>query len=607
MKVKFSKIKQKFVLHEERQPVIPLPKGRNAGKIAHYCAFGQTRMGKDVIIEYLIENLHRLGYKIIDITNDDFIESAGFSIPCNIRPMLNYMKRIRIEGSDKTFWDYYKNFTGLKVEVYHPLIMKGIRSTLPPNFRLFTLPISFFTERTNIRILTDDNVSDGTVSKIVQFVEKLKKGKTFTNVLSVVVDSKDVKYSVEEYGAGNVRSKVFLYTDTSQSLDAILRPFRNMLKYGIFSSDNFTYEVDGKVFNPVLTDKKLKEIILDKKTITVFSTKWLGTKDERVKIAILNHILWRIKTVVSELYSRGKRVPTVILIREARKFFPNKDSREPYKKILADNAEDIGKGIAKAHCHLVLNTQEPNDLPDGLLSQIGVQFIFRINRKEHEIKEQFRGQFLLTNEHIKRIRTLENHRFYMSFSPEFIDYSEVDFSLIPDFLPNDVTHFINPLKGNKLLYKFTGHLSESQDDMNIFAYKYREDTWFKVRPHQEALASEWKDKSEREMKIAEKRYQISLKNAMAKKLGFTSIYAVKILYGLVKLMEENGRNPVTWTEIRNLTGVAKTTITDILNRFENEGIVERHVETKGDVILTDSGFDLYNENELEIKKLLDIS
>lgn len=512
--------------------MIDLPKD-----ITHAGVFGTTGVGKSEEAEKYCEDQYlNYGKKIIDLTNDRFIEGVSWSHPTRIRYFRKNIKWARRK---------YKNFPkakGLPTEIYHPLI-SNLPAKLPPNVKLYTLPPDFFSYEEVLKVLTNDSLSDASVTSLVQHIEKINDEESFSTIPAKIHEAVEKK-TLKTRGLGG-KVPLYFFFDSAQSASSANKPLLKMKNLGIISSRRFPY---------ILNDERIKEMLYDRKTVSVFSTKFIDQRYYKIKLAINLYLTIKIREL-----SQG--IGNVILyIREARNLFPHQRVSDRALKVLSELAESMAKDCRKAGIQLVLDTQTPWDLPDGVLDQLDLKFIFRHDRKISDIIEMYRGSRPLSDQMIKNIKALPRHRFYIAGA--------------------DVPFHVNRPSGNKLDFKLTDHYNKGEDELKLMARVYPRREWKSTKNALKLLADDWSGakKVTKQFERMHKKEQLTI---MAKRIGVTlnSLYVMRYLR---KEHEKNGQP--TWIRLKDImlgSGLVESSTKDALNRlYNNMGFVRQNEQTK---------------------------
>ena len=514
---------------------------------------GTTGTGKSMVGEHLceLEYLNR-GDKIVDLQNNKYLEGIGFMRRTRIPKFQNTIEKIKQVADDELRAKIEKIENGFPIEVYHPLAV-GVPSRLPPAVKLYTIPVDFFGNEDVLRVITNDSLSDAAYTAISQNIEKVSLDESLPAVPLRILESVEKKI-LKTTGMG---VPLFFYTDMSKTASTANRPFLKIKNLGIFSS---------RMFPHCLTDEKLRSILLDRETITIFSTRWINERHKKMKWAINLWLLVKIREIAKEI---GGGI--VVYIREGRELFPSGHQNDKAKKVLAEIAEDIVKDCRKAGLRLVIDTQSEDDLPSGVLSQCSHRFIMRHDVQTGKLFDILANTPGLSRNHIENIRKLHNYRFYVSYPGCSIER--------------------NPLRGNTLNYKFSDHLEERENELQLMYEVYEPDSWYKTKPVLDMLKADWKATAEAKTKKIQKLHEAEEIRITAKLLGFNTENDLKVL----KWMYQHGNVARGFMEVfHGVSGMSKSTCHAALGRLAARNMIEQL--DNGDYVLTPAGADFVEAN-----------
>jgi DNA-binding MarR family transcriptional regulator len=519
-------------------------------EFSHKAVFGSTGVGKSILAELLCEaEMINNGKKIVDLTNNRFLEGVSWCNPTRIRPFRDKLREIRrIASKPEIFRE-----RGLDTEIFHP-ICSTLPKKLPPNFRLYTLPIDFFAYEEVLRVITNDSISDSAMISLIQHIEKITDTDSFSIIPAKIMESVEQK-TLKTRGFQDV--PVYFFFDSSQSASSANRPLLKVKNLGIFSSRNFPY---------VLDDSVIRESLKDSSKVTVFSTRFIDQRHFKIKLAINMYILMKLRDL-----NKGTG-DTVVYIREARELFPNQKTNDRSLKVLGEQAESMAKDVRKAGITMLLDTQSPSDLPDGVLDQISTKYIFRCDKRLTEIIEEFRGMKPLDDERVKNIKSLRNHHFYVTGS---------------NILPS-----INKFNGIVVQYKISDHLEKDENELDLLKKRWKKSEWFQTKPYLELLAKEWKGSTEKMGKKYEYHFKTEAQKSLAAQLGIT--------WTELKVFRYLHRHPDkefhSFTEVKRACGLAPSTANNALARMHDRGFVFKDKETNNKYALTETGKEFIKEH-----------
>ena len=519
----------------------------NLPKWTHIGIFGTTGVGKSTLGELICEIEQRNNkMKIIDLQNNKYLEVCSFMTPTRNKLFLKNMKKYRIKPS------------GFKTDVFHPIV-KGLPSKLPEIIKMYTLPVDFFAYEEVLRVLTNDTLGDAAYVGLTQEVEKLKKDDSFPALPAKILEGLDKKI-LKTNGLGNV--PMFFHFDSASSASSANRPLLKVKNVGVFSSSDHKY---------CFTDKKMINMLKDKETITGFSTRWVDSRHKKIKLAINLYLLMKIRDLAKK--SGGN---IIVYVREARELFPNSRVTDKALKVLGELAEDMIKDCRKAGIHLILDTQTPWDLPDGVLDQLSLKFLFRHDKRESDIMDMYSGSPSMDRERIKNLKKLPNFKFYVS-------------------APN-IPINCNPFSGQALDYKLSDHLEERDNELAFIKRSYPDMENYKTSKYLEALRFDWMHTHEKYSGKFYRRYADDQERSNAKSMGIT----VNDLRIIKYMNEHKDIKEFTFKELQNNCGLAKSTASDSMDRLNNKGFIRRG--ENGSVIILDSLTDFINTNISNFKK-----
>ena len=519
----------------------------------HCGIFGSTGTGKSTLAELLCEiEYMNNGSKIVDLTNNRYLEAAAFMRPTRKK---SFRQNILRESGGKV------KPKGFPTEIYHPIIA-FLPEKFPPSIKLYSLPLEFFAYEEVLRVLTNDSLGDASYVALTQEIEKLSKTDSLPAVPSRILETISRKI-LKTYGLG---VPMYFYFDTGSSASAANRPILKVKNVGIFSSTNFEY---------TLTDGKIEEILRDRKTITGFGTRFIEQKYRKLKLAVNLFLITKIRDIAKR--SGGE---IILYIREARELFPSPRVSDKGLKVLAEQAEDLVKDCRKSGIKLILDTQTPWDLPEGVLDQLSLRFIFRHDRRESDILDMYAGSPSLDRERIKHIKRLRNFYFYMSG-------------------PN-VPLAVNKFTGITLDFKLSDHLEEKEDELNFIKGVESKKTWYETKPVIKGLKEDWMDTYNKYKGKFERLHVEDLEKVKARSMGI----AVSDMRILKYLFIKRAKQPIKFKELQTNTGMPKATCQDSINRMEYKGFVKR--DKKSRVSFSETGLKFVQENQkhFEIAKLI---
>lgn len=510
-------------------------------KWTHMGIFGTTGVGKSTLAELICEIEHQnKKMKIIDLQNNKYLEVCSFMRPTRNKRFLSNLRSYRVKPM------------GFQTDVYHPIVT-GLPTKLPEIVQMYTLPIDFFAYEEVLRVLTNDSLGDAAYVSLTQEVEKLKKHDSLPALPTKILESIDRKILKTE---GLDKVPMFFYFDSSMSASSANRPILKVKNVGIFSSIGHEF---------CLTDDRIVQILKDHKTITGFSTRWIDSRHRKIKLAINLYLLMKIRDL-----ARRAGGGLVVYIREARELFPNPRYSDKALKVLGELAEDMIKDCRKAGIHLILDTQTPWDLPDGVLDQLSLKFIFRHDKREADIMDMYVGTPSMDRERIKNIKKLRNFRFYIS-------------------APN-VPISNNPFGGTSLDYKLSDHLEERDNEIGFIKKSFPDMKEYNTNEFLESLRSDWMQTYEKYSGKFNRRYWKDQERVNARSMGI-SVSDLRVL----KYMYQNQeKKEFTFKEIQNRCGLAKSTAADSIDRLHNNGFIKRG--KKGSVIIMDSTIEFVENN-----------
>ena len=513
----------------------------------HCGIFGTTNTGKSTVSELICELMYHKGYKIIDLANDRTLEACGFMRPTRKAVFRNFMKNNLPKDQQPK---------AIPLNIYHPLVTT-IPKRLPPCFNLYTLPLDFFSYENILRIITNDSMSDPSYVSLSEEIDSISKSDSFPAISSKIYGTLNKKILKTK----GMNVDLFFPYDSTMSGMSASRPLIKAKSLGLFSSNDF---------DQTLSDKRILEMLKDRKHITAFSNRFMNQKFKNFKLAQNLYILMKIRDLAKK--SGGN---ILVYIREARTLFPNRKKGDKASKVLCDEAEDMIKECRKSGVKLLLDTQEPDDLQDGVISQVSTQIIHRIDRKESDILETFKGSPGLRNRNtIKAIKTLPDHRFFISHPG------------VPE----------NPLSGYKLKFKFTDHLEKNEDELRLISKTEPKETWYNTSENLELLRENWL-KTAQKYKGIEMAYNSDNENAVARAMRLS-----KSQLRIIKVFHKEGDQPYRQVYLQKKAKVAKSSIHDSINDMVEANLL-KILKTKGkkEILLTQKGRELLHKN----KNLLD--
>lgn len=522
-------------------------------KWEHGGIFGTTGVGKSTLGEFICEimNLNK-NMKIIDLQNNKYLEACSF-----MRPTHNKRFRAVLMNANLMINNNILKPRGFQTEIFHPISI-NLPPKLPEAIKLYTLPMQFFAYEDVLRVLTGDSLTDAAYVSLSQELEKLKKTDSFPALPSKIVESVEKKF-LRTQGLGEV--PMYFYFDSSIVASSANRPILRAKNVGIFSSEDYEY---------CITEDRLRGVLRDKKTITAFSTRWVDQKYKKIKLAINLYLLMKIRDLAKNV---GGNI--VVYIREARELFPNQRNSDKSMKVLAELAEDMIKDCRKAGVHLLLDTQSPWDLPEGVLDQITLRFIFRHDRRESDIIEMYKGIDSMEKERIQNIRRLRKYHFYISHE----DFSIAD----------------NSFFGNMVTFKLSDHLQERQNELTFIKKTYPNCNYNNTNDFLVSLRANWYRTHERYSGKFQRRYIQDQERAAAKSIGM-AVSDMRILKYLHKRFAEDKIRESNFISIQKNCGLAKSTTSDSLDRLQNNSFITRG--DRGIVKLLNSTIEFINENKV---------
>ena len=446
---------------------------------------------------------------------------------------------------------------GFKTDVYHPIVM-DLPPKLPKIVNLYSLPIDFFAYEEVLRVLTNDTLGDAAYVSLTQEVEKLKNDDSLPALPAKILEGVDKKI-LKTNGLGKV--PMYFVFDTSSSASAANRPLLKVKNVGIFSSSKHRY---------CLTDSRLLEILKDHNTITGFSTRWVDARHKKIKLAINLYLLMKLRDLAKK---SGGRL--IVYIREARELFPNPRYSDKALKVLGELAEDMIKDCRKAGIHLILDTQTPWDLPDGVLDQLSLKFIFRHDKRESDIMDMYSGSPSMDKERIKNIKRLRNFAFYVS-------------------APN-VPIGSNPFNGQALDYKLSDHLEERDNELSFIKRCFPDMENYNTSEPIESLRSDWMQTHEKYSGKFDRRYNTDQERSNARSMGI----AISDLRVMRYASKHKETKEFSFKEIQNNAGLAKSTASDSIDRLQNNGFVKRG--EKGSIIILSTLLEYVKNNYQNFK------
>lgn len=518
----------------------------------HAGIFGSTGTGKTMLAELIceIEYINN-GKKIIDLTNNRYIEAVSFMRPTRIPKFRRNLAITRSKCNEKS--QRFLIPRAFPTEIYHPII-GDLPKKLPPNIKLYTLPVDFFAYEDVLRVLTNDSLGDAAYVSLTQQIEKIKRDESFSMIPVKIIESLEQK-TLKTMGFRD--TPMYFFFDPSSSASSANRPLLKMKNLGVISSQNFPL---------VLDNQKMRNILLDRNTITAFTTRFIDQRYNKIKLAINLYLLNKIREI-----SKGVG-RTIVYIREARELFPNPRFTDKALKVLAEQAESMAKDCRKAGIQLLLDTQQTNDLPDGVLDQIKLKFIFRHGNRESDIMEMFRGSPSLDNSRVKHIRRLRDFRYYISSA--FVSIS------------------VNPYPGRTMYFKLSDHLEQDEDELGYISKVVPKSEWFDTAPKIDALADDWKQTSDKISGKFDFRRMKEKEVAVAKSIGITS--SEMRVFGY--LHEQGGRTS-RLKDIQIGASLAKSTAKDALDKMINNGFaICKEEDGISAYCLTEKGLKFVEEN-----------
>lgn len=519
----------------------------NLPKWTHIGIFGTTGVGKSTLGELICEIEQRNNkMKIIDLQNNKYLEVCSFMTPTRNKMFRKNMKKHGIKPS------------GFKTDVFHPIV-KGLPSKLPEIIKMYTLPVDFFAYEEVLRVLTNDTLGDAAYVGLTQEVEKLKKGDSFPALPAKILEGLDKKI-LKTNGLGNV--PMFFHFDSASSASSANRPLLKVKNVGVFSSADHKY---------CFSDKSMINLLKDKETITGFSTRWIDSRHKKIKLAINLYLLMKIRDL-----SKKSGGNIIVYVREARELFPNSRTTDKALKVLGEIAEDMIKDCRKAGIHLILDTQTPWDLPDGVLDQLSLKFLFRHDKRESDIMEMYLGSPSLDRERIKNLKRLRNFKFYVS-AP-------------------DIPFSSNPYNGLSLDYKLSDHLEERDNEISFIKRSYPDMEFYNTSDYLDSLRSDWRKTHEKYSDGFNKRYANDEEKSNARSMGI-SLSEFRVIKYVCKYKDIK---EFTFKELQNNIGLAKSTASDCMDKLNNNGFIRRG--EKGTVIILDSLRDFIKTNKAKLEK-----
>lgn len=510
-------------------------------KWTHMGIFGTTGVGKSTLAELICEiEHHNNKMKIIDLQNNKYLEVCSFMRPTRNKRFLANMKTYKLKPE------------GFKTDVYHPIVT-DLPPKLPEIVNMYTLPIDFFAYEEVLRVMTNDSLGDAAYVSLTQEVEKLNKSDSLPALPAKILESIDKKI-LKTDGMGKV--PMFFYFDSSASASSANRPLLKVKNVGVFSSSQHKY---------CLTDERIVNILKDHKTITGFSTRWVDSRHKKIKLAINLYLLMKVRDLAKK--SGGG---LIVYIREARELFPNPRYSDKALKVLGELAEDMIKDCRKAGVHLILDTQTPWDLPDGVLDQLSLKFIFRHDKREGDIMDMYSGTPSMDRERIKNIKRLRNFKFYVS-------------------APN-VPISSNPFGGQSLDYKLSDHLEERDNELSFIKRSFPDMENYNTSEFIESLRSDWMQTHEKYSGKFNRRYTKDQERSNARSMGI-SVSDLRVMRYVYKNKETK---EFAFKDIQNRCGLAKSTAADSIDRLHNNGFVNRG--KKGTVIILDATLEFVKNN-----------
>jgi len=509
----------------------------------HAGIFGTTGVGKSTLAELLCEiEYMNNGMKIVDLTNNRYLEAAAFMRPTRKK---SFRSNIMRESGGKV------KPMGFPTNLFHPIVA-FLPSKFPPSIKLYSVPLEFFAYEEVLRVLTNDSLGDASYVALTQEIEKLGKTDSLPAVPSRILETISRKI-LKTYGLG---VPMYFYFDAGASASAANRPILKVKNVGVFSSASFEH---------ALTDKKIVEILKDRKTITGFSTRYIEQKYRKLKLAINLYLITKIRDLAKD--SGGG---IVLYIREARELFPSPRFTDKGLKVLAELSEDLVKDCRKAGIKLILDTQTPWDLPPGVLDQLSLKFIFRHDRRESDIVDMYAGSPSLDKERIKHIKKLRNYYFYMSATN--VPLSENKFS------------------GITLDFKLSDHLEEKEGELDFIRQVEKKSTWYDSNVYIKQLKQDWMITYNKYRGRFERLHVEDLEKAKAKALGI----AVSDMRIMRYLYTHREKQPIKFKEIKTNTGMPKRTCEDSVVRMEYKGFITR--SKGGSISFSETGLKFVQDN-----------
>lgn len=520
----------------------------------HAGVFGTTGVGKSTLCELLCE-LQYLNKKskIIDLQNNKYIEAIGFMIPTRIERFKRYFEeRMNFEVKGKSLKP-----RAFPVEIYHPIV-KGLPQSLPACFKLYTLPIDFFTYEDVLRVLTNDDLSYPAYTDITQAVAKIKNKESFYGVPAQIAES--VNKKIVRF-LGLLKVPFYIYKgSTDKSAPGASRPLFDLARLGIFGSVNS---------DTALTNERLRNILRNRKTITAFSLKFLEEQRYAKLKASIN--LYLLHKIIENSKSVGGNI--ILYARDASELWPNpRATSDRGLKVLGERAEDSIKDCRKAGVKVIADVQSATMLAPGVVKELGTRFILRHHVKIEELMEFYaESPGINDKEWVKNIKCLINYRYYIS--KEGLGIED------------------NPLEGKAIKFKFSGHLRENENELKFLRKIIPKAEWKRTYPSIKGLADEWRETYRKRYKGAlERGYNYDMERVRVKKYGL-AVSQSRIIISLHKRIVKNGEN--NFIRLKNLyTGLKmkRTTCQSALEKLSNVGHVSR--DGKGQVKLTDGGIEI---------------
>jgi DNA helicase HerA-like ATPase len=468
--------------------------------------FGSTGVGKSTVAELIceIEYLNNRR-KIIDLQNNKYLEVCSFVGPTRNRRFVSNLRKFT-GGKIKP--------RGFPTEVYHPIVT-ALKSKFPEIIKLYTLPIDFFAYEEVLKVITNDTLGDAAYVSLTQEIEKLAKNDSLPALPTKILESLNRKILKTE-GMG---VPLYFFYDSSMSASSANRPILKVKDMGVFSSANYEH---------CLTDRRLVEIIRDHRTITGFSTRWIDQKHRKVKLAINLYLLMKIRDMAKRAGGG-----TIVYIREAREIFPNPRYSDKSLKVLGELAEDMIKDCRKAGIRLILDSQTPWDLPEGVLDQLSLKIIFRHDRRESEILDMYKGTSSLDRDRLKNIKKLKNYRFYISSANFPVG--------------------ANSFSGIALDYKLSGHLEERQDELSTIRSSFPKANWYDTKEFVHSLKQDWLQTYQRHSLKFNRRYVEDNEKVTARSMGISASELRILRY----LYLNRDKKHTLFKEVQNNIGAAR--------------------------------------------------